>query len=275
MVARYGKIDLYAIRDIAGAARNLRAWSYLAAKQLQMDYRRNLLGSAWIFIGFAITAGGIGWLIAQLQGRELSDHIPYVAFAFVAWNFIQSIVGESSIALTRNRALLLQAPMERSVFAFSLSLKKFYLMALQLITACAVAAVFGWRPSATLFLLIPAFAVFAYAAVGTALLLSVVGAVLRDLNELLSAVMRLAFFFTPIIWVAESRFDGERAELEVLSTVVAFNPFSYFIELIRGPALGTAPDVLTWVVTIGLSTVIFLLGLISLQIFGRRLVFWL
>ena len=265
---------MYALQDFFGAARDLRAWSYLAAKQIQFDYRRNLLGSAWIVIGFAITSGGIGWLIAQLQGRDIAVHIPYVAFGFVAWNFILTSVTEGSNTLTRNRGLLLQAPMERSVFVFSLVLKKLFLLLIHLATAMALAAALGWRPTPTLFMLVPGLLVLTLTAVGTVTFLSVIGTVLRDVAELVSAGMRLTFFFTPIIWTVEARFANNSSP-HGLELVARLNPFTYFVELIRAPALGTIPGMETWIVTIGIGLLSLLLGLVMLQWLGRRLVFWL
>lgn len=265
---------MYAMNDIRGAAKNLRAWSFLAAKQLQIEYRRNLLGVTWIFLSFALSAGGIGWLLAQLQSRSVMEHVPFVAFGFVAWNFIHTMTTESGPLFSRNRALLLQAPMERSVLVFSLVLKKFYLMLLQLLTACLLAFAVGWTPSLDALMVIPALIVLLIAAVGTTLLLAVLGVVVRDLSELLNAVMRLAFFFTPIIWSLEARFGSDDLGRNILAQIVAYNPFTYMIEILRAPLLGEPIAALTWVIAGSISTLLCILGITALQIYGRRLVFW-
>ncbi|PWE18695.1 hypothetical protein DDZ18_03635 [Marinicauda salina] len=268
------KGPMFAAQDYLSGLRDLRASAYLAAKQIQTEHRRNLLGTAWVLIGFAITAGGIAWLIAQLQGRPISLHIPYVVFGFAAWNFISSSVTEGCHALTRNRGLMLQAPMPRSIFVFSLVLKKLYLLALHLMAAGVIAAALGWRPSLEMFLILPALAIFTTTAIGIVSTLAVVCAVYRDISEVVNSVMRLSFFFTPIIWTIDTRF-GERVDIQSLKTVVTYNPFAYFLEILRAPMLGETPDALAWIITGLIGLAMLTLGFLFVEWLGRRLVYWL
>lgn len=265
---------MYALQDFFGALKDIRAWSYLAMKQIQFDYRRNLLGTSWIILSFALTSGGLGWLLAQLQGRSIPEHVTYVAFGFVVWNFVLACVTEGCTALTRNRSLLLQSPIDRSGFVFSLVLKKLYLLGFNLLTAVVLALILGWRPNMTVIAILPGILVLTYTAVGTVTAFAVIGTVLRDFSELVAAIMRLAFFFTPIIWYANARFDrvGDDSPLSLLAR---YNPFSHFIEIVRGGALGYWPAWESWLITLGIGTLALIIGLGVLQWLGRRLVFWL
>ena len=67
-----------------------------------------------------------------------------------------------------------------------------------------------------------------------ALLLGLINVRYRDLGQLIPNAMRLAFFVTPILWYPDS-VTGIR------TIFVDFNPFYYFIELLRAPLLGQAP----------------------------------
>ena len=265
---------MYALQDFFGALKDIRVWSYLAMKQIQFDYRRNLLGTSWIILSFALTSGGLGWLLSQLQGRSIPEHVTYVAFGFAVWNFILPCVTEGCTALTRNRSLLLQSPVGRSGFVFSLVLKKLYLLGFQLMTAIVLALVLGWRPSITMLAMLPGVVLLTFTAVGTVMALAVIGTVLRDFSELVAAVMRLAFFFTPIIWYADARFSRVGDD-NALSILARYNPFSHFIEIVRGGALGYWPSVESWLITFGIGTLALVIGLGVLQWLGRRLVFWL
>ncbi|WP_291841588.1 ABC transporter permease [Maricaulis sp.] len=271
-----------ALKDFVGATRNLRAWSYLAGKQIQLEYRRTVLGNAWIVIAFVVPAAGIGWLTGTIQQRDLMVHIPYVAFGFVAWNFIAGLITEACFAFTRNRSMLLQSRIDRFVFIFSLTLRKLFLLMIHLVTACLVAILatmswtpeihFQWLPTWHMIWLPLSLSLFVLTAFGVGALLAALGTVMRDFAELVASIMRLAFFFTPIIWTFERRFGGGSEALRILAT---YNPFSYYIELIRSPAMGYSPEPLTWIVVSGLTVVSLMLGLLAIQVFGRRLVFWL
>jgi ABC-type polysaccharide/polyol phosphate export permease len=263
---------MYAWRDFSSAFGNIRSWSYLAAKQLQFDHRRTVLGSLWIVFAFALTAGSIGALLGALQGRPLDEHVPYVMFGFTAWNFVSGVVTEGCNVLTKSRAYLLQMPLPRTVFVISMVLRRGMLMLIHAVTSVAVCALFfGWRPSVELIWLPAALAIYFVAGVGVATALGMIVAMLRDIGELVAAVMRLAFFFTPIIWLPGAR-DTNHPLIEF---VVTWNPFAYVLEVFRSPALGAAPEPMAWAVTGGLALFALVLGAAALEIWGKRITYWL
>jgi len=263
---------MYAARDFFSALRSIRSWSYLAAKQLQFDHRRTVLGSLWIVLAFAITAASIGALVAALQGLPLHEHVPYVMFGFAAWNFVNGILTEGCNVFTRSRAYLLQMPLPRSVFVISMALRRGMLMMIHTATAALISAVlFGWRPSFEL-VWVPAVAgLYFLAAIGAASTLGLLVAMVRDIGELVAAVMRLAFFFTPVIWLPGAR-SGGSATLDFIAT---WNPLAYVIEVYRAPFLGAPPDALAWIVMGGLAGLSLILATIALELWGPRITYWL
>lgn len=260
----------YAFADIVAAFGKLRLWAFFALKQLQLQYRRNVLGMVWVVVSFGVPALGIGWLLAELQNIPLSQHVPHVVFGFVGWNFASSCITEGCYALTRNRGLILQAPMERSVFALSLTLNKFILMLFQLVAAMGIVAVFGWRPSMSLLFLPVAFAILFVTGFASVLLFSLLAARIRDIGELAASLVRLLFFFTPIIW-ATGRRGLEGGVLELVATL---NPFTYFVDILRMPLVGTVPDALTLTVTLSLMALTLLMSVIALAKLGRTVTFF-
>jgi len=262
---------MYAWRDFSSAFASIRSWSYLAAKQLQFDHRRTVLGSLWIVLAFGFTSASIAALIAALTGQPLNDHVPYVMFGFAAWNFVSGVLTEGCGVLTRGRAYLLQMPLPRLVFAISLVLRRGMLMLIHLATAAGVSVFFGWRPELDLLWALAAAPIYFIAAVGAAGTLGLITAMIRDIGELVSAAMRLAFFFTPIIWLPGAR-DTNHPLIEF---VVTWNPFAYVLEVFRSPALGAAPEPMAWAVTGGLALFALVLGAAALEIWGKRITYWL
>lgn len=264
--------ESYAFSDLGKALRDLKAWSVIAAKQIQIENRRNFLGLTWLVISFAIPTTGIGWLLAKLQGLPLDEHIPHVAFGFVAWNFLSSCITEGCHIFYRNRSMLLQAPLSRSGFVISLIFKKLFLLFFQLLAACGIAAAFGWRPDwHALFIPISLLIYFA-SAVGAILVVSIISARIRDFAEIISAVIRLSFFFTPIIWSANTR---NLESSSVLELVASLNPLTYYVKLLRDPAQGSFPDLQTFGITLGITAFLLILGLVLLQKNGRKIVFYI
>ena len=262
----------YAVNDLINALKEIKIWSFIATKQIQIENRRNFLGVAWLVISFAVPTTGIGWLLAKLQGLPLNEHIPHVAFGFVAWNFISSCLTEGCHIFYRNRSMLLQAPMTRSGFVLSLVFKKLYLLLFQLTTACAIAAVFGWRPNPMNLFFLISILIYFFTAVGTVLVVSIISARMRDFSETIASIVRLSFFFTPIIWSTQSRSISQSS---VLEQVAELNPLTYYVDLLRNPAMGSLPDALTFAITLGIATILFAFGLLLLQRNGRKIAFYI
>jgi len=72
----------------------------------------------------------------------------------------------------------------------------------------------------------------------------VIGARYRDLIEVVSAITRLFFFITPIIWMPVDGTGG------ALGNFLIFNPFYHFMEIIRAPLLGNSISPMSWTVVL-------------------------
>lgn len=273
---------MYAIDDLIAAVRNGRSLAYWAAKKIQLESRRTHLGMLWVVLSFGISATGIAVVISELTGRSLVDHVPYVLFGFSAWNFISNCVVSGGAVFFSNRAMILQLPMPRFSFVFTLLFKNLYILIIQVVAASAIALLFGWRPSMIVWQVIPAFMLYFLTGIGAITVLGMVSTWMRDLSEVVGSVMRLAFFFTPVIWVYEERSNrllSGAAEGEVSSSfmawLTAFNPFSHFLAILREPMLGQAAPIEHWWVAAGICGILGFCALGLVQLGGRRVAYWL
>jgi ABC-2 type transport system permease protein len=272
---------MYVIDDFAASTRTLQSWAYFGLKKLQLENRRTWLGSGWIFASFAFSAIGIGLLMSELQGLDFREHVRYVALGFASWNFIAASITTGCMVFLNNRGFLLQLKLPKTAFVHSLVLRNFVVMLAQILTAMAIAAAFGWRPSVTAFAALAALPLYILSGYGAAMFLGCMTTRIPDLSELISSFIRIAFFFTPVIWLAERRADrfisaaDTSEEFSIMATLFTWNPFAHYIELIRAPILGEYPDMLSIWVASGCTVALVVLGIIALQVTGRRLTYWL
>jgi ABC-type polysaccharide/polyol phosphate export permease len=90
----------------------------------------------------------------------------------------------------------------------------------------------------------------------------------RDIPQLVSNIVQVAFFLSPIIWRADML--SPKAKF-----VADFNPLYHFMEIVRAPLLGEPIRGLSWLVSVGLLVVG---GVITFCAFVRmraRVPYWL
>ena len=102
------------------------------------------------------------------------------------------------------------------------------------------------------------------------LFLGVVSARYRDVPPIVASLVRILFFVTPIIWMPELM-PGRAL---MLALVLDFNPFFHFVELVRAPLLGQAPELVSWLAVAGVTLGGWLLTFELLRRYRRRIAYW-
>ena len=87
------------------------------------------------------------------------------------------------------------------------------------------------------------------------LILAVLCVFFRDLVQLVSAIMRIMFFLTPIIWLPSML--GSKAE------ILKYNPFTHILAVVRQPLLSepVPGESWIWIVGLTLATMLILIAL--------------
>jgi ABC-2 type transport system permease protein/lipopolysaccharide transport system permease protein len=89
----------------------------------------------------------------------------------------------------------------------------------------------------------------------------------RDIPPVVSTIVQMMFLLTPILWRPE--------QVPGRAFLVVFNPFYYFISLIREPLLGNAPTAFVWTVALVITALGFSLAIPFYSRFRDRIVYWL
>jgi lipopolysaccharide transport system permease protein len=131
----------------------------------------------------------------------------------------------------------------------------------------AVVAILGIFAGAAGLLIVPALALVILNALWVGVLLGTLCARFRDIPQIVQSLMRVAFFLTPVIWMPDQL--GARAYLAL------FNPFTYFVELIRAPLIGQVPSALTWGLALAVTLSGWTLAGVAFVRFRGRVPYWL
>ena len=254
--------------DVRGGLSSWRTWSMLAWNDVRRRYRRSGLGQFWLTLSMAATIGGLGYVYANLFGVDVSTYLPYIAVTFVIWGVISTVVIESCNALSENEHMLRQLPLPRSLFACRVIARNFIIAAHNIVIIPIVFIWFGTGINANIAWLVVGLGLLVVNAFWVAYLLSIICARYRDVPQIVSSIMQVVFFVTPVMYL-----PSQLAQRGV--SVLKWNPFANVLEVVRDPLLGSVPSM--W--ALASCAVMAMVGLVVVIPFaGRyapRVVYWL
>ena len=204
-----------------------------------------MLGPLWLTLSLAVTVAVLSVLYGQLLGLALERYVPHLTLGFIARQFIAGVVARSCDVFVRQKAWILNDRRPLSLFVLMDVWENVLEMAHNAPVYVGVALLYGIFAGAAGLQIVPGLALVLLNALWVGLLLGTVCARFRDIAQIVASVMRIAFFVTPVIWMPEML--GSRAHLAL------YNPFAYFVEILRAPLLGQAVPALTWLLVLAVT----------------------
>lgn len=253
--------------DIFEAFRIAPVWLLLGWYDFILQHRGTVIGPFWQTVQMSIWILGLGLVFGPLLGRSGMHYPVYLAAGLSIWNFISSILTGSPNLFVRNQTLIMA--INRPIFLHALRniVQQLIRLGFQLIVFVALVPFAPVRIGPQMLLAVPGLACLVIAAMWVSAVMGIIGTRYRDTQFAVGALMRFFFLATPVIWVAEGL--GTRAYLAKI------NPFTHFLEVVRAPLLGEAPELLSWGVVLGVNALGVAAALILFHRYRRRVVFWL
>lgn len=233
-----------------------------------LKYRKTALGPLWVMVSPAMFVGFLGFMYSKVNTVSLDVFVPHLAIGYITWLFISTLVNQGATLFVSRRQELLQGRIVVTDIVFSsifLSLLQYAQQALII-----VAVLIFYQTAFGIYSLVSLVGVFILFLNGlwVTIFFGILGARYRDLAEVVTAVMRLAFFITPIIWIPK---DGQGG---VLGAFLIFNPFYHYLELVRAPLLGQPIMMISWIVVGTITSVGFILSTLLYKRTARFLPIW-
>jgi len=256
------------IKDLEKGLACFRIWHALAFQEIKQRYRRSVIGPFWITISTGIFVSTMGPLYSALFGRGSSDYLQHLAVSFILWNFISSAINESCNTFMSSEGYIKNFKLPMSLHVFRTLLRNVYILVHNLAIIFIVLAIFPPENFNTIWLVTFTSAVLLLNLFWISLILAVLCARYRDIAQIVSNLMTLLFFVTPVLWSVEML--GARGRF-----FTELNPLYHFIESVRAPLLGKPISELSLVVCL-VSTIV--LAAFAIILFGRarqRIPYWL
>jgi len=233
---------------------------------LRDRYVGQALGLFWAFLMPLLTIGVYLFIFAFVFKAKMPEAVDtmstgwgggytfYLLSGLIPWTSMQEFMTRSSTAIHANASLVKQMAFPLEV----LPLKGFYTTIINQAVALTVFVLYGWicyGPPSPLIITLPlVIAVQLIAAGGIALIFSAVGAYLRDMREIATALCFVLSYVMPVFFVPSMLPGG-------IYTLIKLNPFTHLIVMYHDAVyygVITSPE--SWVVFPVFSLLIWMLG---------------
>ena len=129
-----------------------------------------------------------------------------------------------------------------------------------------VAVLFAVWPGWTGLLALPGLVLLCLNGIWAGLLLAIVSARFRDVPPIVTSIVRICFFVTPIIWMPEL--------MPARPLVLDVNPFFHLVEVVRAPLLGQVPGLASWIAVLVMTAAGWLVTFAFFRRYRRRIAYW-
>ena len=236
---------------------------------IRMRYRRSLIGPLWTTINQGIHIGSIGIVFGAIFHNSMSEFLPFLSIGLIFWSFISAVINESCTAFSDSGPLIRQMSVKYNVFIYRVLFRNIMVLSHNVIVIVIVFLFF--RKSIDIFHFIQFICGFIMAVLFLSSWLTaiaIVGARYRDLLQISSSVLQIAFYVTPLVWMPS------RLENTSYNSLLNANPFYHLIELIRSPLLGVNASSISWLVIFILALLGWFISIIMYRKFHYRIAYW-
>jgi ABC-type polysaccharide/polyol phosphate export permease len=265
----FRSLETTAARDLFGGLLRTDLWGRLGWLDVKRRYRRTLLGPFWTSISLALYVVAVGLVGAGLWHQDIREYLPFLVSGMIAWLLVSTIINESCTLLVSGHALFRNVKFEYSILAYALVWRNFVIFLHNLVVYVVIVGVL--KPEVmglTALLAIPGVVLVAVNGIWVALLCGMFCLRYRDVTPIVSSVIQIAMLITPIFWPPDSLAGLHRL------VFVETNPLYHVVDLVRGPLLGTVPEITSYVVVLLITVGGWALTYWVFKHFRKRIAYW-
>lgn len=254
--------------DVVAGLVSWRTWWMLAWNDVRRRYRRSRLGQFWLTLSMGATIAGLGYVYSHLFGVDVSTYLPYIAVSFVGWGIISTVIVESCTALSESDQMLRQIALPRSLFTFRVIARNLVVAAHNVLIIPVVFIFFGIGINFNILWVAIGLGLVAANTFWIGYILSIICARFRDIPQIVTSIMQVVFFITPVMFLP--------AQLEQRGVLVLWlNPFATLLEIVRDPILGAPPSQSALIIAAVMAVAGMMIVVPFAGRYAPRVVYWL
>jgi ABC-type polysaccharide/polyol phosphate export permease len=256
-----------ALRDIGQSIGAHRIWMMLANQDVRQRYRRSVLGPFWITLSAVVSIIVLALVYTQIFKVPTAEYLVFLTTGFIAWMYIASLVTESCMVFIGAEGIIRQVNLPLGIHVFRMIWRSLITLVHNLVIVALVLAYMEVGVSWAMFAFVPGLLVTTIGALALGYLLGGLCTRYRDIPPIIGSLVQVLFYVTPVIWPPKLLQGNEY--------LLTFNPFYYFLEMLRMPMMGQWPPAEMWMVSSALSLLLVAAAIAFMARYRWRVAYWI
>lgn len=228
---------------------------YLVKSGLKAEHRNSYLGYFWWLLDPLLNALVYYFLVVIILERGGEDYAVYLVIGLVVWRWVSSSINSAANSILRYSSIINQVYLPKAIFPISFTISQIFNFLFGLIVALVFVFAFGIRPGIEILYLPFIMLVTLVFLLAIGFTLGYITVFVRDIDNLMTYVIRIFFYASPIIWY------GNRLP-ENLSWAYEYNPIAIIVTAFRDILMyNSTPDIMALLVILAASTIVAILAL--------------
>ena len=188
------------LSDFWATIQRWQVWYVLANQDIHMRYRRSMLGPFWISLSLGAMVLGMSLLYGQIFRMPFKEYISFLAPGFLCWFYLSSSVTDGCNAIVENEANMRSVPIPISVTAARVAFRNLVIFLHNAVVVIFILAAFGQGLGPMAFFALGGVLLYVLLGYFVAIALGPICARFRDIPQVATNIMQIAFFLSPVMW---------------------------------------------------------------------------
>ncbi|WP_292678900.1 ABC transporter permease [Mesorhizobium sp.] len=254
-----------AFDDISKAMRLHRVWIALAHEDIGDQHRRTTLGPLWMLVNYLAFIGTFIFVF-KTKDTDSAGYTAYASIGLVVWFYLMEMISLSVPLFSREASFIQGTRLPLFVYVMRLTVQCVIRASYSVAGCIVILLLSGLGISAEWLLCVPGLLLIVLATPAIVTVFAFLGAFFPDAQFIVGNIMRVGTFLTPVFWA----YHGQGG---IQNYAYHWNPFTYFLEVVRAPIASGDFPMHAFAVTAYISLAFWAVALLLLGGYRKRVVF--
>ncbi|MCC6444444.1 MAG: ABC transporter permease [Armatimonadetes bacterium] len=180
----------------------------LVIRDLKVRYKNSVMGFFWSLLNPLVQVAVMTVVLKLVMNLGIKNYSAYVLCAFLPWMFFQMALLDSAQSIIEHEGLVKKIYFPREVLPVSKSISNFIHFALAIAVFLVYLLILG-TPFTFRLLLVPLLAMVEFTLIlGLSLVISCLNVFYEDVKYIVTVLLQLFFYFSPVIYFPEQVFQA-------------------------------------------------------------------